>query len=197
MRRIILSLFLLLGLTACAAESKWAPAEEVARARYVHGGPPTITLFTVVSNSSDNGGHAGLLINGSQRILFDPAGTWYHPQIPERNDVHYGMTENAVDFYIDYHARVTWRVYRHDLVVSPAVAEKAIQLAEAYGAVPKAMCTQAVTSILRDLPGFESIPRTLFPTTAMAAFEKLPGVTEQVFRDNDPDDNRQILAPPV
>jgi hypothetical protein len=92
---------------------------------------------------------------------------------------------------------VTWRVYRHDLVVSPAVAEKAIQLAEAYGAVPKAMCTQAVTSILRDLPGFEGIPRTLFPTTAMAAVEKLPGVTEQVFRDNDPDDNRQILAPPV
>ncbi len=156
-----------------------------------------ISLFTVVGRNNGQGGHAAIMINGSQRLLFDPAGTWYHPQIPERNDVHYGMTEPAVEFYIDYHARITWDVYRHDIIVSPAVAEKAIQLVEAYGAVPKAMCTQAVTNVLRQLPGFEGIRSTLFPVPAMESFKQLPGVTERFYQDDDPNDNEYILAPRV
>lgn len=197
MRRIILSIFILFSLTACAAQSEWASDEEVMRARYTFDGPPMITLFTVVNQRSGQGGHAALMINGSQRVLFDPAGTWYHPQIPERNDVHYGITQPAVDFYIDYHARITWKVYRHDIVVSPAVAEKAIKLVEAYGAVPKAQCTAAVTSVLRQLPGFEGMPSTLFPVKAMEAFERLPGVTERLYEDDDPDNNDYMVAPHV
>lgn len=194
MHRILLSLFLLVGLAGCAAESKWAPDAEVTRARYVHSGPPVISLFTVVSNSSGNGGHSALLINGSQRVLFDPAGSWYHPRIPERNDVHYGITEPTVDFYIDYHARITWRVYRHDIVVSPEVAEQAIRLVEGYGAVPKALCTTSVTAVLRQLPGFEGIRSTMFPVPAMESFKKLPGVVEREYLDDDPDNNGYIIA---
>lgn len=197
MRRILLSLFLLVGLAGCAAESKWAPDEDVARARYVHNGPPMISLFTVVSNSSNNGGHSSLLINGSERIIFDPAGTWYHPQIPERNDVHFGMTPAAVDFYIDYHARVTWRVYRHDIIVSPEVARQAQQIVRGYGAVPKAMCASSVSEILRQLPGFEGVTSTLFPVPLMESFKKLPGVTERLYRDEDPDNNDYMAAPAV
>ncbi|EAQ13853.1 MULTISPECIES: hypothetical protein [Maritimibacter] len=197
MRRILLSIILLFGLAACAAESKWASTEEVTRATYVHNGPPMISLFTVVGRNNGQGGHAALMINGSQRILFDPAGTWYHPQIPERNDVHFGISEPAVEFYIDYHARITWDVYRHDIIVSPAVAEKAIRLVQEYGAVPKAMCTQAVTAVLRQLPGFESIGSTLFPVAAMKDFKALPGVTERFYQDDDPNDNDYILAPHV
>lgn len=193
MRRILLSLSLLFALAGCA-EKVWAPDEAVTQARYVHPGPPTITLFTVVNNNNGQGGHAALMINGSERVLFDPAGTWYHPHIPERNDVHYGITDPTVDFYIDYHARITWRVYRHDIVVSPEVAERAIHLVQEYGAVPKAMCTASVTAVLRQLPGFESIPSTLFPNTAMKAFMKLPGVTEEVFYDDDPNENGYIIA---
>ena len=197
MRRILLSIILLFGLAACAAESKWASTQEVTRATYVHNGPPMISLFTVVGRNNGQGGHAALMINGSQRILFDPAGTWYHPQIPERNDVHFGISEPAVEFYIDYHARITWDVYRHDIIVSPAVAEKAIRLVQEYGAVPKAMCTQAVTAVLRQLPGFESIGSTLFPVAAMKDFKALPGVTERFYQDDDPNDNDYILAPHV
>ncbi|MEC7761441.1 MAG: hypothetical protein VX874_05940 [Pseudomonadota bacterium] len=197
MRRIFLSILLLLGLAACAAESKWASTEEVTRARYVHNGPPMITLFTVVGRENGQGGHAALMINGSQRVLFDPAGTWYHPQVPERNDVHFGISDPAVEFYIDYHARITWDVYRHDIIVSPAVAEQAIKLVQEYGAVPKAMCTQAVTTVLRQLPGFEGVQSTLFPVAAMKSFKQLPNVTERFYQDDDPNDNKFIRAPHV
>ena len=194
MLRIFLSLAALLTLAACGAQSKWASDEFVASKRYVYDGPPMLTLFTVISNRSDAGAHLGLMINGSQRVLFDPAGTFQHPNIPERNDVHYGITPAVVDFYIDYHARVTYRVVRQDIVVSPEVAEQAIRLVEAYGAVPKAYCTKSITEILRQLPGFESMPNSFYPKKAMEAFGRLPGVTSQVFYDNDPEENGYILT---
>ncbi len=194
MLRIVLSLATLLFLAACGAESKWASDEFVAAKRYVHDGPPMITLFTVLSTRSGSGAHAGLMINGSQRVLFDPAGTFQHPNIPERNDVHYGITPAVVDFYIDYHARVTYDVVRQDIVVSPEIAEMAIRLVEAYGAVPKGSCTKSITDILRQIPGFESIPSTYFPKKAMEAFGRLPGVTSRTFSDTDPNENGYILT---
>lgn len=194
MRRLVLSLFAVLALASCTAEPKWAPDEAVANARYVHDGPPMITLFTVISNNSGAGAHAALLINGSQRVLFDPAGTWQHPNLPERNDVHFGITEAAVDFYIDYHSRITYHTIRQDIVVTAEVAEAALRAAQSYGAVPKAMCTVSVARILRALPGFESLPQTFYPGKMMQAFGQLPGVTEQKFVDDDPEENGYLLV---
>jgi len=143
MLRAVLALLALLTLAACGAEPKWAPEEQVQAARYVHDGPPAITLFTVINNRSGSGAHSGLMINGSERIMFDPAGTWNHPRIPERNDVHFGITPRIVNFYIDYHARETFRVVEQTVVVSPGIAELVAQRAKAYGAVPKAQCARA------------------------------------------------------
>ena len=156
---------------ACGAEPVWAPDEAVARARYVSGEPPSITLYTVVRKRGNEGAHSGLMIDGSQRVMFDPAGTWHHPTVPERNDLHYGITERMRKFYIDYHARETYDVIEHKIYVSPAVAEAAIRRAEAYGAVNKAFCGSSVSDILRGLPGFETMPSTFFPNRIMRAFE--------------------------
>ncbi|MCP5039040.1 MAG: hypothetical protein GY945_15715 [Rhodobacteraceae bacterium] len=194
MLRIVFVLVALALLSACGADPKWASDEAVENAVYIHEGPTTLTLFTVISNRSGSGAHAGLLINGSQRVLFDPAGTWHHPNLPERNDVHFGITDPAVDFYIDYHSRVTYHTIRQDIQVSPEVAEAALRAARNYGAVPKAMCTQSISSILRTLPGFESLPQTLFPKNLAEAFRELPGVTEQTFYDDDPEENGYILV---
>jgi len=191
--RIFLCLALLLSLAACGAEPKWATDAEVARAVYVHDGPPSITLFTVLSNRSNDGAHSGLLINGSQRIMFDPAGTWHHPNLPERNDVHFGMNDKAIAFYIDYHARETFRVVEQTVIVTPAQAEAAIRLALSYGAVPRAMCTRSVSSILRGVPGFEDMPSTWYPAKLMKSFGKRPGVVERTITDTDADSNHGVL----
>jgi hypothetical protein len=191
--RLILCFVALLGLAGCAADSVVAPQEAVTAARYVDDGPTSITLYTVINNRSGAGAHSGLLINASERVMFDPAGTWRHPRVPERNDVHYGITPRIVNFYIDYHARETFRVIEQTLVVSPGVAELVKQRAEAYGAVPKAQCSNSVTSILSGVPGFESIGSTWYPKKLSDRFGKLPGVTSRTITDDDADKNHGVL----
>jgi len=195
MVRAFLLLILSLTLSACgmSAEPTWAPDDKIAAARYVHDGPTSLTLFTVINNRSQEGAHAGLMINGSERILFDPAGTWRHPAVPERNDVHYGITEKIKAFYIDYHARETFRVVEQTVVVPPEVAEMVAARAKAYGAVPKAQCARSISSVLQGVPGFESIGGTWFPKALMRDFATLPGVTERTITDTDADKNHGVL----
>jgi hypothetical protein len=161
---------------------------------YRHDGPPTLTLFTVISNRSNAGAHSALMVNASHRAIFDPAGTWYHPHLPERNDVHFGMTDPAVDFYIDYHSRITYRTVVQTIVVSEEVAQLAMNEILAHGAVPKAQCSTSITTILSRLPGFESIGHTWFPNKLMESFAKLPGVTTETVYDNDPDNNKGFIV---
>ena len=197
MIRLALMLCALLALSACGAgtaEPKWAPDAAVQAARFVEPeGPRSVTLYTVINNRSQQGAHSGLLVKGAETILFDPAGSWYHPRIPERNDVHFGMTPKMRAFYIDYHARETFRVIEQTVDVSPEVAEMIAARAKAYGAVPKAQCANSITSILSDVPGFESIGRTWFPKKLSDRFAELPGVRSRLITDDDADQNHAVL----
>ncbi len=186
----------ILGLTllaACGAEPKWAPEADVQRALWQAEGPATLTLFTVVNVSNGSGAHSALMVSGDHRAMFDPAGTFYHPAAPERNDVHFGITDNVLKVYIDYHARETFDVYIQEIQVSPEVARMAMREIQNYGAVPKAQCNIAVTSILSRLPGFESVPRGWYPKRTTEWFATLPGVTQQIITDDDADDNHGVL----
>lgn len=195
MRRLILGLAACLMLAACAGvtSSVMAPPEAVRAAAYVHPGPSSITLFTVLNNRNDGGAHSGLMINGTQRVMFDPAGSWQHPKVPERNDLHYGITPRIVAFYIDYHARETYRVVEQTVIVTPEVAALVMRRAAEYGAVPKAQCSNSISTILAGVAGFESLPRTWFPKKYMEAFGRLPGATTRVITDDDADKNHGVL----
>lgn len=191
--RLVVGLVAALVLAACGAEPKWAPQEQVDAARFVSEEPTSITLYTVVNKRTGSGAHSAILVNASERVIFDPAGTWYHPKLPERNDVHFGMTDKAIAFYLDYHTRVTYDTIEQKLFVSPEVAELILERVKAYGAVAKAMCTQANSSILRGVPGFESLPQTFYPKKLADAFGRMPGVTTRVITDEDADDNTGVL----
>jgi len=187
MRKALLCLSLPLALAACGAEPVWAPDEAIARARYVSNEPTSLTLYTVVSKRNGTGGHSALMINASQRVLFDPAGSFKVGSVPERNDLLYGITERIRKLYIDYHARETYDVLAQTILVSPAVAEQALREAQSYGAVNKAFCGNSVSDILKDLPGFENTPRTFSPIRISEAFAAHPGVMTHLYRDGDPD----------
>jgi hypothetical protein len=188
-------LLALLALAACGgpAEPTWAPQARVDAARYIHDGPPTVTLFTVQSTRNGSGAHSGLMVNADERIIFDPAGTFKLPFLPERNDVHFGMDENAVKVYIDYHARETFDVVVQEREVTPAQAAMISRLVQEYGAVPKAQCSLAISRILGKVPGFETIRASYLPNATMTRFGEMPGTTTRRITDDDADQNHNVL----
>jgi hypothetical protein len=191
--RIALVLAACAGLSACGATSVYAPDEAVRAATFVSDEPPSITLYTVISNRSNAGAHTGLLINASQRVMFDPAGSWTHPRLPERNDVFFGVNDRMVNYFIDYHARETFRVMEQKVFVSPQVAQLVMTRALNYGAVPQAQCSRSTSSILEGVPGFESVRSTWYPLKLSEQFAQIPGVTTRIITDEDADDNHGVL----
>lgn len=193
MKRSVMAVCAVLGLAACGADNEYASDAAVAQARFVAGGPSTITLYTVLSTRNGSGAHSGLMINGNERVMFDPAGTWHHPNLPERHDLHYGMSDRMINFYIDYHARETYDVVEQTIVVTPEQAAIAVARARDYGAVPKAHCSKSVSSILNGVPGFATVENTWSPKKLSADFAALSGVTSRVITDDDADDNHGVL----
>lgn len=195
MPRLLIAMAAFAGLSACAADHVYAPMDQVSRAAYVDtADPPYVTLFTVINNQNNSGAHSGLLINGTQRVLFDPAGTWFSVNAPERGDVHFGITDKVLRFYVDYHARLSYRVLEQTVPVSQATADRLIALVEANGPAKKAYCSISISSVLDQVPEFAPYVRaTWFPKKLSKEFARLPGVSEIVVFDNDSDEHRSML----
>ena len=189
----LLAALAFLVLAGCTAVSVVAPLEEVQRRAYAHPGPSSLTLYTVINNRSGSGAHTALMINASQRVLWDPAGSFYHPYAPERNDVLFGFTPNIELVYIDYHARETFRIVEQTVTVPREVAELALKLAQEQGAASQATCSITTANILRQLPGFEGFPVSYYPVQTMEAFAARTGVQGRTITDDDADDNHGVL----
>lgn len=193
MWRALAGLAVATALSGCAAERIWAPDETVRAARYAHPGPSEITLITSINDRSGEGAHSALLINGSERVLFDPAGNWDDARAPERHDVRYGMTPQMEANYLAYQSHGPFHVVVQRAFVSPEVAERALQLARDNGPVASALCTSATSGLLRKLPGFETLPGTMFPKSLMEAMAAQPGIkTEIKFGSPDPEEPNRV-----
>jgi len=193
MRRLIraLAALTLVGLAAGCANVDSGPnatPEVAARAAYAHDGPPALTLYTMVNNRSQAGAHTSLMVNGAQRVIFDPSGSVRFSAAPEIDDVLYGITPVLEEAYASAHARAEYHVRIQRVEVPRAVADRALALVQANGPVPASLCTSATAGILRQLPGFDSLPVTLFPNGLADSFALLPGVAERrVYEDDGPD----------
>ncbi|MBF9043249.1 hypothetical protein HKCCE4037_07925 [Rhodobacterales bacterium HKCCE4037] len=169
-----------LALAGCAGESVWDSDEAVAQAFYAAPGPSTVTLITSINTRNGSGAHSALLIDGAQRLLFDPAGNWHNPGIPERNDVLFGMSPPYMEYYLAFQSNGVYEAHMHTVEVSPEVAAQLSQAVQAYGAVPPAYCSRSITSILSNTPGFTSISPSFYPARTMEQFAQLPGVRYQL-----------------
>jgi hypothetical protein len=195
--RIAAAAAVALGLAGCATESVWAPDDVVASSVYVPSGPTRVTLITSINTRNNSGAHSSLLIDGEQRLLFDPAGSWYNPGVPERNDVLFGMSPAYMDAYIAFQSNGVFEVRTQTIDVSPQVAAQLSQAVQAYGAVAPAFCSRSITEILRGTPGFESITQTFYPINTMEQFAQLPGVREEYFvgtTGDEADGSEAVLA---
>lgn len=192
---MLLRLLALLGLAllaACTKPAVWAPEADVLAARYQHAGPAEIVIFNVIDNERGTGEHAAMMINApSQRVLFDPAGSWTHPASPERHDVHYGFDDSQLYRYTYFHARRTHHVRIQTLQVAPETAEYILRLAEAAGPVPDAYCAKSIVAILNQVSGF-SFADSFYPNRLSEQFAAVPGVTEQrIYSDAEPTERQR------
>lgn len=186
--RAVLAGVVALVLSGCDEKTPQASDAEMARHAYVSDGPPSLTLVTSVRVATGGGVHSALIIDGPERAVFNPAGTWRHPLAPEQGDFHRNFSPAMEDWFFDYHARETFDIHAQTLEVPPEVAAKALALARQNGSVMPAQCTVSIAKILRQLDGFEDFPVVWYPSKAQAAFDTFPGVTTRVYRDDSPDD---------
>jgi hypothetical protein len=167
---------------------------EIAQAVYRHDGPPALTLYTMVNNSNGSGAHTSLMINGSQRLIFDPAGSFRHPRIASKNDIVYGITPVMEDTYTRFHARETFHVVVQEVQVSPEVAEAVLRRVVAMGPVPRAQCALATSAVLGEVSGLGGdIRKTWFPNQLAEQFGRLPGATTTRLYEYDDADRFKAL----
>jgi len=175
--RLLAILLLPLALAACGHNREpppWSGDAEVAAARYEKGPPTSLTLITVVDNVGGRGDHAGLIINASERVIYDPAGSFRHPRLPHRNDVIFGFSDAAKEVYVNFHVRESHHMVIQRLIVPPEVAERALQAALAESKARPGQCAIKTAAIL-NAAGINA-PRTWWPKSQMEAFAEIPGV---------------------
>lgn len=194
MRVILLAFCGALALAGCAVKPEIERSDEViAQAAYRHNGPPEIKLFTMKSNSTGSGAHSSLMVNGSQRVIFDPAGSFRNEAIIRRGDVVFGVTPVMLDAYTRYHARETYHVQVQTLAVSPELAEAILRASLQMGRQQDARCAVSISEMLGRFPQL-GISQTWFPNKLAEQFGQVPGVTSQELYEYDSDDNSAVLA---
>ncbi|WP_293575853.1 hypothetical protein [Phaeobacter sp.] len=188
--------FVLCAVVAGCAAQQQPNADDATleRVAYRHDGPASLTLYTMINNRTGQGAHTSLMINASERVIFDPAGSFYADVVPERDDVLYGITPGVEKAYRGSHARSTHHVVVQTLEVTPEQAQVAYQLVTDYGRVPGAFCANATSSVLRQIPGLEQIDTTFYPGKLADQFGALPGVETVRYRESDSADLREGLA---
>ena len=189
MKRLLAGLTALTLLAACANDTGTdSPTEAVQAAAFRSSAPPSLTLFTMVNNRTGNGGHTALMVNGSQRVIFDPAGSFRGSRAVERGDVIYGITPGMLQAYKSAHARSTFHVVSQEIPVTAAQAEQALRLVQSNGAVPGAFCASATVGVLNQIDGLPSFRSTFYPVNLMEQLAQVPGVrTDELFENDEGD----------
>ncbi len=181
---VVLALAAAIMLAGCEIYEPASP-DEISRARYESSEPPSVTLISMVSSRTGRSAHSALLINGSEQVLYDPAGTFTHPDLPRRGDIHYGITPRFLDYYERYHARHSHFVHSQTVLVSRETADQILANAQAKGPTPKMLCNTAVAAVLKPVEPFGHVRGSIFPEAARQDFAHIPGVVDSYVREDD------------
>ncbi|SDX15420.1 hypothetical protein SAMN05444358_103183 [Ruegeria halocynthiae] len=195
MFRILIACLLAVTVAGCAGSQRpQADQSEIVAQSYRDPGPSTLTLYTMINTRTGSGAHTSLMISGSERVIFDPAGSFRADVVPIRNDVLYGITPNVERAYRSSHARETHYARVQTIEVTPQQAEIALQLAKQMGPVAGAFCANSTSELLQQVPGFEQISTTFYPVKLSDQFGQIPGVSTTEYRESDSADLQQGLA---
>lgn len=184
--RLIAPVLMLIVLAGCAVEVG-APSEEIARARYSTTDDPYVAVVSMVSTRTGRAAHTALFINASERVIYDPAGTFEHREMPERGDIHYGASDRMIDYYERYHARLSHFVHVQKIPVSRQVAEATLRRAQAQGPSPKSFCTTHTIDVLNDVDGLPRFENSFYPEKLRQQVARLSIVEDRYVYEYDSD----------
>ena len=183
--RSIIAISMMVVLSACADFENDDPAVVSSR-MYVSEEAPFVALLTMVNESGDYGEHSGILINASQTVLYDPAGSFrYEEELARSRDIHYGMSPRMVDYYKRYHARFGYYVVSQKIYITAEEAEALFREANRIGTTGQLRCGLSASSVLNSIPRFANIPTTYWPGKIMDAMAEVPGIETSYTREND------------
>lgn len=196
LRTVVLIGAAAITVAACATDPHEhnADPEVITRSAYRNPAEPSMTLITMVNNRSGQGGHTALMVNASQAVIFDPAGSFFADTIPELDDVLYGISPQVFQAYRSAHARSTHHVVSQTIPLTHAQADFAYNLVTTNGRVSGAYCARATSGILQQIPGFEEIKPTFFPVKLQEQFQAFPGVQTELYREDDDADLKTGIA---
>lgn len=185
MKRLFLALAMVGLVAGCAPNPSQKPPEHLETLAYKNEGPTSLTLYTMVNRRSGAGAHTSLQVNASQKVLFDPAGSFKAEGVVRSGDVLYGFNPTLEKVYTGAHARSTHFVRKVTIPVPPEVAEMALMKVKANGPVNAAYCAASTSAILSTLPGFTDIDRTFYPVKLEEQLISIPGVTTETVIEDD------------
>jgi len=193
--RILIACLLAATVAGCATSQRpQADQSEIVARSYRDAGPSTLTLYTMINTRTGSGAHTSLMIGGSERVIFDPAGSFRADVVPIKDDVLYGITPAVEQAYRSSHARESHYARIQTIQVTPQQAEIALQLAKQSGPVAGAFCANSTARLLQQVPGFEQIDTTFSPVKLSEQFGALPGVVTEDYRESDDADLQRGLA---
>jgi len=195
MFRILIACLLAVTVAGCATSQRpQADQSEIVARSYRDPGPSTLTLYTMINTRSGSGAHTSLMISASERVIFDPAGSFRADVVPIKDDVLYGITPAVERAYRSSHARETHFARIQTIQVTPQQAEIAYQLAKQSGPAAGGYCANSTARLLQQVPGFDQIDVTFFPVKLSDQFGQIPGVVTTEYRENDSADLQAGLA---
>ena len=189
MRKVLIAAAALAALAACAPRNpEVLPPEQLAPLAYRSNTPPSVTVYTVLNQVTGAGTHTALLVNGSERVLFDPASGFKAEGVTRSGDVLYGYTPGVESAYFAVHDRHNFVVKTTTFALSAESTERLLQQAKAYGPVAPAHCATSTIDILRTDPAFAALDTTYSPRKLGQQLDQLPGarsgeLTSDMFRN--------------
>lgn len=167
------------------ARPQAASDEVIKKATYHSKNPPSVSLVTVNSHDifSRLGTHTALIVNASQQVIYDPAGTYKNTRAPSKYDLFYGASPDVIKSFIAYHIDNVSSVVVQTKEVPMAVAEALLKDIERQGPSRHSQCSKTVSNLLHKTPGFESINPSLLPFRTMRAFATLNGIKTLEYHD--------------
>lgn len=183
--RCVAGLLFLAFLGACTGVEEGASVSRIDSARHVSEAAPYVAVVSMVKRSNNRAAHTALFINASQQVIYDPAGSFDHPEMPERGDILYGANDRLLNYYERYHARSRYFVHVQKLPVSGATAEAMLRRAQAQGPSPKLFCTAHTIDVMKDVAGFEGLSRSFFPEDLRRQIAGYPNVRDRYLYEED------------